>query len=235
MRQGPAVVHDDRCTGCLVRSNATYGEPSFDADRPLDADLVVVDETSMVDVILATKLVKAVAPGDGLPCHGPLRQVSVGSAVTDLGPDRSESKPLRGQRGSLDPSCDLGESGVAGRRHVIGEGREAAVITGSQLIGRNVAGREQHPVAHLLRSLYLRVDGIRDSDENPRACRKMIGDHRQDSGGIGFTGHLDVEIPGLELEQLGEEGQRSQHRGCVLSPGHRRGRYGRRSWRARLR
>ncbi len=63
MRQGPAVVHDDRCTGCLVRSNATYGEPSFDADRPLDADLVVVDETSMVDVILATKLVKAVAPG----------------------------------------------------------------------------------------------------------------------------------------------------------------------------
>ena len=39
------------------------GEPSFDASSPLDADLVVVDETSMVDVILANKLVKAVAPG----------------------------------------------------------------------------------------------------------------------------------------------------------------------------
>ena len=39
------------------------GDPSFDADNPLDADLVVVDETSMVDVILANKLVKAVAAG----------------------------------------------------------------------------------------------------------------------------------------------------------------------------
>ena len=42
------------------------GEPSFDADTPLDADLVVVDETSMVDVILANKLVKAIPPG--APC-----------------------------------------------------------------------------------------------------------------------------------------------------------------------
>src|SRR6201996_6085086 len=39
------------------------GDPEFDADNPLDADLVVIDETSMVDVILANKLVKAVAPG----------------------------------------------------------------------------------------------------------------------------------------------------------------------------
>jgi exodeoxyribonuclease V alpha subunit len=39
------------------------GDPEFDAGNPLDADLVVVDETSMVDVILANKLVKAVAPG----------------------------------------------------------------------------------------------------------------------------------------------------------------------------
>jgi exodeoxyribonuclease V alpha subunit len=39
------------------------GDPSFDADHPLDADLVVIDETSMVDVILANKLVKAVPPG----------------------------------------------------------------------------------------------------------------------------------------------------------------------------
>ena len=37
------------------------GDPEFDADNPLDADLVVMDETSMVDVILANKLVKAVA------------------------------------------------------------------------------------------------------------------------------------------------------------------------------
>src|ERR1700691_2330881 len=39
------------------------GDPEFDAGNPLDADLVVIDETSMIDVILANKLVKAVAPG----------------------------------------------------------------------------------------------------------------------------------------------------------------------------
>ena len=51
------------------------GDPSFDADKPLDADLVVVDETSMVDVILANKLVKAIAPGAHLLLvgDGPLR------------------------------------------------------------------------------------------------------------------------------------------------------------------
>src|SRR6266567_3187578 len=35
------------------------GEASYDRDRPLDADLIVVDEASMLDVLLANKLVKA--------------------------------------------------------------------------------------------------------------------------------------------------------------------------------
>src|SRR6266545_2706236 len=35
------------------------GDAAFDRDRPLDADLVVVDEASMLDVLLANKLVKA--------------------------------------------------------------------------------------------------------------------------------------------------------------------------------
>ena len=35
------------------------GDPKYDRDNPLDADLVVVDEASMMDVILANKLVKA--------------------------------------------------------------------------------------------------------------------------------------------------------------------------------
>jgi exodeoxyribonuclease V alpha subunit len=51
------------------------GEPSFDADNPLDADLVVVDETSMVDVILANKLIKAVPPGVQLLLVGDVDQL----------------------------------------------------------------------------------------------------------------------------------------------------------------
>ena len=39
------------------------GDAAFDRDHPLDADLVVVDEASMLDVLLANKLVKAIRPG----------------------------------------------------------------------------------------------------------------------------------------------------------------------------
>jgi exodeoxyribonuclease V alpha subunit len=63
------------------------GDPSFDADNPLDADLVVVDETSMVDVILANKLVKAVAPGAHLLLVGDVDQlpsVGAGEVLRDL-------------------------------------------------------------------------------------------------------------------------------------------------------
>jgi exodeoxyribonuclease V alpha subunit len=63
------------------------GEPSFDAASPLDADLVVVDETSMVDVLLANKLVKAVAPGAHLLLVGDVDQlpsVGAGEVLRDL-------------------------------------------------------------------------------------------------------------------------------------------------------
>src|SRR5215216_4967435 len=39
------------------------GDAAFDRDHPLDADLVVVDETSMLDVLLANKVIKAIPPG----------------------------------------------------------------------------------------------------------------------------------------------------------------------------
>jgi exodeoxyribonuclease V alpha subunit len=63
------------------------GDPEFNASNPLDADLVVVDETSMVDVILANKLVKAVAPGAHLLLVGDVDQlpsVGAGEVLRDL-------------------------------------------------------------------------------------------------------------------------------------------------------
>ncbi len=63
------------------------GDPEFDADNPLDADLVVIDETSMVDVILANKLVRAVAPGAHLLLVGDVDQlpsVGAGEVLRDL-------------------------------------------------------------------------------------------------------------------------------------------------------
>jgi exodeoxyribonuclease V alpha subunit len=63
------------------------GDPEFDANNPLDADLVVVDETSMVDVILANKLAKAVAPGAHLLLVGDVDQlpsVGAGEVLRDM-------------------------------------------------------------------------------------------------------------------------------------------------------
>jgi exodeoxyribonuclease V alpha subunit len=63
------------------------GEPAFDRDTPLDADLVVVDEASMMDVILANKLVRAVAPGTHLLFVGDVDQlpsVGAGEVLRDL-------------------------------------------------------------------------------------------------------------------------------------------------------
>ncbi|MEV0393831.1 ATP-dependent RecD-like DNA helicase [Polymorphospora rubra] len=63
------------------------GDPSFDRDNPLDVDLLVVDEASMLDLILANKLVKAVPPGAHLLLVGDVDQlpsVGAGEVLRDL-------------------------------------------------------------------------------------------------------------------------------------------------------
>jgi exodeoxyribonuclease V alpha subunit len=63
------------------------GEAAYNADNPLDADLVVVDEASMLDLILANKLVKAVPPGAHLLFVGDVDQlpsVGAGEVLRDV-------------------------------------------------------------------------------------------------------------------------------------------------------
>jgi exodeoxyribonuclease V alpha subunit len=63
------------------------GEPRYDRENPLAADLVVVDECSMMDVILANKLIKAVPEGAHLLLVGDVDQlpsVGAGEVLRDL-------------------------------------------------------------------------------------------------------------------------------------------------------
>jgi exodeoxyribonuclease V alpha subunit len=63
------------------------GDAAYDRDRPLDADLVVVDEASMLDLLLANKLIKAVGPGAHLLLVGDVDQlpsVGPGQVLRDL-------------------------------------------------------------------------------------------------------------------------------------------------------
>src|SRR4030095_3801803 len=62
------------------------GDAAFDRDHPLDADLVVVDEASMLDVLLANKLIKAIPPGAHLLVGevDQLPSVGAGEVLRDL-------------------------------------------------------------------------------------------------------------------------------------------------------
>jgi exodeoxyribonuclease V alpha subunit len=63
------------------------GDASYDRDNPLDADLLVVDEASMLDLILANKLVKAVPTGAHLLLVGDADQlpsVGAGEVLRDV-------------------------------------------------------------------------------------------------------------------------------------------------------
>ena len=74
------------------------GDAAYDRERPLDADLVVVDEASMLDLLLANKLVKAVAPGAHLLLVGDVDQlpsVGAGEVLRDLLSDGSPVPAVR--------------------------------------------------------------------------------------------------------------------------------------------
>ncbi|MFC9331669.1 ATP-dependent RecD-like DNA helicase [Kitasatospora sp. NPDC057015] len=97
------------------------GDAAYDRDRPLEADLVVVDEASMLDLILANKLVKAVAPGAHLLFVGDVDQlpsVGAGEVLRDMLADGGPVPSVRLTRIFRQAQ----ESGVVTNAHRINEG-----------------------------------------------------------------------------------------------------------------
>jgi exodeoxyribonuclease V alpha subunit len=109
------------------------GDAAFDRDHPLDADLVVVDEASMLDVLLANKLVKAIPAGAHLLFVGDVDQlpsVGAGEVLRDL---------LAAERL---PRVRLTQ--------VFRQAQQSGVITNAHRIN---AG--QHPITHGLNDFFL--------------------------------------------------------------------------------
>jgi exodeoxyribonuclease V alpha subunit len=109
------------------------GDAAFDRDHPLDADLVVVDEASMLDVLLANKLIKAVPPGAHLLFVGDVDQlpsVGAGEVLRDL---------LAAERV---PQVRL--------THVFRQAQQSGVVANAHRIN---AG--QHPITHGLNDFFL--------------------------------------------------------------------------------
>ena len=71
----------------LLRIQPESGRTRFGADNPLPADVVVVDEASMMDVVLMRKLVEAIGDGTRLILLGDrdqLASVEAGTVLADL-------------------------------------------------------------------------------------------------------------------------------------------------------
>ncbi|GHJ37395.1 ATP-dependent RecD-like DNA helicase [Streptomyces sp. TS71-3] len=98
------------------------GDAAYDRERPLDADLVVVDEASMLDLLLANKLVKAVPEGGHLLFVGDVDQlpsVGAGEVLRDLLSDGGPVPAVRLTRIFRQAQ----ESGVVTNAHRINAGR----------------------------------------------------------------------------------------------------------------
>ncbi|MFF2130294.1 ATP-dependent RecD-like DNA helicase [Streptomyces olivochromogenes] len=124
------------------------GDAAYDKDRPLDADLVVVDEASMLDLLLANKLVKAVPPGAHLLFVGDVDQlpsVGAGEVLRDLLADRS---PI--------PSVRLTQ--------VFRQAQQSGVVTNAHRINSG-----QHPVTDGMKDFFLFVE-----DETEDAGRLTV-------------------------------------------------------------
>nr|WP_246404449.1 ATP-dependent RecD-like DNA helicase [Nocardiopsis algeriensis] len=96
------------------------GDAAYDRDNPLDCDLLVVDEASMLDLVLANKLVKAVPPGAHLVFVGDVDQlpsVGAGQVLRDL---LAEGSPV--------PSVRLTQ--------VFRQAQESGVVTNAHRVNR---------------------------------------------------------------------------------------------------
>ncbi len=99
------------------------GDAAYDRDRPLNADLVVVDESSMLDLLLANKLAKAVALGAHLLLVGDADQlpsVGAGEVLRDILADGSPVPSVR----LTEIFRQAQESGVVTNAHRINSGEQ---------------------------------------------------------------------------------------------------------------
>ncbi|MFC0541032.1 SF1B family DNA helicase RecD2 [Kutzneria chonburiensis] len=98
------------------------GDAAYDRDRPLDVDLLVVDEVSMLDLLLANKLLKAVPPGAHVLLVGDVDQlpsVGAGEVLRDL----LAAEPVPRVR-LTQIFRQAQQSGVVTNAHLINSGRQ---------------------------------------------------------------------------------------------------------------
>ncbi|MFF5300501.1 ATP-dependent RecD-like DNA helicase [Streptomyces sp. NPDC013161] len=145
------------------------GDAAYDKDRPLDADLVVVDEASMLDLLLANKLVKAVPPGAHILFVGDVDQlpsVGAGEVLRDLLADGGPVPAVRLTR-------------------VFRQAQQSGVITNAHRINSG-----QHPVTDGMKDFFLFVED--DTEEVGRLTVDVVA--RRIPAKFGLDPRRDVQV-----------------------------------------
>ncbi|NBM17928.1 ATP-dependent RecD-like DNA helicase [Streptomyces sp. GC420] len=145
------------------------GDAAYDKDRPLDADLVVVDEASMLDLLLANKLVKAVAPGAHLLMVGDVDQlpsVGAGEVLRDL---LAEGGPV--------PAVRL--------TRIFRQAQQSGVVTNAHRINSG-----EHPLTQGMKDFFLFVED--DTEEAGRLTVDVAA--RRIPAKFGLDPRRDVQV-----------------------------------------
>ncbi|WP_327403951.1 ATP-dependent RecD-like DNA helicase [Streptomyces sp. NBC_01288] len=145
------------------------GDAAYDKDRPLDADLVVVDEASMLDLLLANKLVKAVPPGAHILFVGDVDQlpsVGAGEVLRDLLADGGPIPAVRLTR-------------------VFRQAQQSGVITNAHRINSG-----QQPVTDGMKDFFLFVED--DTEETGRLTVDVAA--RRIPAKFGLDPRRDVQV-----------------------------------------
>ncbi|MEU6660836.1 ATP-dependent RecD-like DNA helicase [Streptomyces sp. NPDC046821] len=145
------------------------GDAAYDKDRPLDADLVVVDEASMLDLLLANKLAKAVPPGAHLLFVGDVDQlpsVGAGEVLRDMLGDGSPVPAVRLTR-------------------IFRQAQESGVVTNAHRINSG-----QHPLTQGLKDFFLFVE--EDTEEAGRLTVDVAA--RRIPARFGLDPRRDVQV-----------------------------------------
>jgi exodeoxyribonuclease V alpha subunit len=145
------------------------GDAAYDKDRPLDADLVVVDEASMLDLLLANKLVKAVPPGAHILFVGDVDQlpsVGAGEVLRDLLADGGPIPAVRLTR-------------------VFRQAQQSGVVTNAHRINSG-----QHPLIDGMKDFFLFVED--DTEEVGRLTVDVVA--RRIPAKFGLDPRRDVQV-----------------------------------------
>ncbi|MFI2235448.1 SF1B family DNA helicase RecD2 [Streptomyces chrestomyceticus] len=145
------------------------GDAAYDRDRPLDADLVVVDEASMLDLLLANKLIKAVPPGAHLLLVGDVDQlpsVGAGEVLRDL---LAENCPV--------PAVRL--------TRIFRQAQHSGVVTNAHRINDGVL-----PIVEGMHDFYLFAE--EDSEEAGRVTVDVVA--RRIPAKFGLDPRRDVQV-----------------------------------------